>query len=363
MNVNFVGSDQGEKRLVDELSGDVDFVDYDSSNCAIIEIDSIDSLENFPEKFSMPTFFYITANKRTIKKIVEKISYYNIKGVLYLSSSKKEILDVLHRVMEGKKGLSQKHKEESYISKSKILAKAEKIPVLPVIASELIKLADDDAIGINQIVDKVKMDQGLTSVLLRLVNSSFYGIKQEIRSVEHASALLGLNNIKSVILTVSIREFYSKNFKFYKMSGMKMWMHSYNVARICDIVSKLRKDIDSNAMYLAGLMHDIGKTVLVDLLYEDVNNYEDEVKQTGYSHMDIGEIILTKWGIAKDIISAVKYHHIQTDKIFNSILYYANIIEGAHLVDDDIIFAFTENIDVDSTTLKTKIRVLKDETY
>jgi len=208
-------------------------------------------------------------------------------------------------------------------------------------------------------VEKIKMDQGLTSALLRLVNSPFFGFNQEITGIDRAAILLGVNTIKKLATAVSMKEFYEKNFSLYNTTGVKLWMHGYNVASICEYIASLKTSIDAESLYLAGLLHDVGKIVLVDFLTRKALTPDDEKEQTGYTHMDVAGIILTKWKISVKIVNAIKEHHHSPNfsrNDFNIILYYSNILDREKGINENLVKEFAEKLHVDYHLLLLRVR-------
>ncbi|MDY6820567.1 MAG: HDOD domain-containing protein [Deferribacterota bacterium] len=223
-----------------------------------------------------------------------------------------------------------------------ILSDSKKIPALPKTVFEIINIDDNDYDSLKKVVNNIKKDQGLTAALLRFVNSPLYAVPTRIDSIDRCIVLLGLNEIKRVVFSISIKAFYEKDFYLYNESGLRLWMHSYNVANISLRVGKSYKYLKNNSLFLAGLMHDIGKVFIVDYLYAPVKSYDDEKKQIGYTHMEIGAYILKKWGVSEDVVQAVKNHHHITDSIFNKIIYFANKLEKSDNVNNKIYDIFKE---------------------
>lgn len=353
MNIHYIGSQKELKTLENKLIGIVEFVDYDSAEVILIEINSLEALKELPKTFIKPTYFYITTEDPIILRYIND---YNIKGTIYAFFNKLLILKRLNISENTRKKAIITTKNNETISMDQIYAKADDIPPLPTIAQEILSLAKDDTLTMNKIVEKIKMDQGLTAAILRLVNSPFYGLTNEITSIERATVLLGLQSISRLTFAVSFRQFYMKNFSLYNTNGIRLWMHSFNVARLCEKLSKLKSGIDKDALYLAGLMHDIGKIILVDFLYKVTTSPTDEEKQTGTTHMAVGAIILKKWKIGHTIIEAVKTHHNIRNTPFNLILYYSNIIERMPKVENYVIEEMADKINVNKEMLLKEIQ-------
>jgi putative nucleotidyltransferase with HDIG domain len=335
-----------EKKLQDISN----FVDYKNCEIVIIEINSVESLKEIPKTFIKPTFFYITTED---PNILRYIGEYDIKGTIYSFFNKSLILKRLSILEEANNKVAP---TSFQVSKERIYAKADNIPPLPTIAQEILSLTSDDRLSMSKIIDKIKMDQGLTAAILRLINSPFYGLSTEITNIERAAILLGLKNIAKITFAVSFRKFYMKNFSLYNTNGIRLWMHSFNVARLCERLSRLKTGIDKDAIYLAGLMHDVGKIVLVDFLFKVTTSPVDEEKQTGTTHMEVGAKVLKRWMVGNIIVEAVKSHHHVTNNPFNLILYYANLIERMPKVESYVVEEMAGKINVDKDRLLAEIQ-------
>jgi HD-GYP domain-containing protein (c-di-GMP phosphodiesterase class II) len=283
LRIFYKGSKKEEIRY--KLSGKAIFVDVeDDADILILEISSSDSFNDLPRFFKKTAYFYLTSVDPSIKQFLDS---YNSTEILYSFYNRKMLLTKLNIIDAGENNLFNK---KMILTGREILKYAENIPSLPSTTFELIKLTEDDKLSMRDIVEVIKIDQGLTAALIRLVNSPLYGFVNEITSIDKAATMLGLREIKKVALAVSILPFYRKNFDFYGETGLRIWMHSYNVAKICTDVAKLENGINIDAIYLAGLLHDIGKTILVNFLYKDTRNYEDEKEQTPAYRTNLNKI-------------------------------------------------------------------------
>ncbi len=305
--------------------------DETQPDATIYEIDSVQTLFKTPKSFTNPAFLYITNNN---KELLDNVKSYAVNGLLFPPLTTVGIMSKITNLSLMKP--SKIKKEEHEVTRIKIIAKSESIPPLPALAQELIKLTRDDSTSITQLTDSIKMDQGISTAIVKLVNSPFYGIKQDISSIDRATALLGFNSIKNIAIASSMNSYYLKNFAMYKTTGNEMWKHSYNVACVAQIIGK-QLELDHDSLYLAGLLHDIGKVVLVDFIDKPVNYIEDEQNQIGFDHAEIGSTILEKWALASEVTEAVKTHHDFDANTFGKILYFANKIDNNKESADEII--------------------------
>ena len=207
------------------------------------------------------------------------------------------------------------------------------------------------------------MDQGISSKVIKLVNSPFYGVRKEIASIDRATMLLGFSSVKNIALAISLDQYYQKPFNMYKTTGQAMWQHAYNVALISSEIGKhLQQDCD--ALYMAGLMHDIGKVVMADFLVKEVECVQDEREQLGCDHAEIASVIMNKWSVAPAIVEAVKTHHDAGPELYGRVVAAANNIDHDKDNMDEYLYQLSSTYQIqDIDTLKESIQtILSDNT-
>jgi len=329
MKVLVIGSPESKSVFQKALSGHADITADKDADACVIEIADASSLFRLPKKFGIPTFFYITKKDR---QIIEGLKDFKISGIFFPPLKREDIV----KKLTGNAIPQDSAKDNEFDTlKAKIIAKAENIPPLPALARELVRLTRNDQTKMKDFVNQIKKDQGLSARIIKLVNSPFYGLRQEISSIDRATVLMGINTVKNLALAVSTESFYNKNFSLFKTTGQDIWHHSFVVARLCEAMGKAAGE-DEDALYLAGLMHDMGKTVIVDFLVKEVSGIEDERAQLGTDHCAVGELVLTKWSVVKSIAESVRMHHTPGRDKFCQILYYANRIHNSRRDEEEM---------------------------
>ena len=230
-------------------------------------------------------------------------------------------------------------------SLKQIISQVDALPSMPSIYSEIMEELQTPDASINKIGQIIAKDLGMTTKILQLVNSAFFGIPRHISSPEQAVSLLGLDTVKALVLTVGV---FSK-FDKIKLSGFsieKLWTHSTITGTYSKEIAKA-ENIDKNLIddsFMAGLLHDVGKLVLAssfsDSLIRIVDSsrdqnlsfYEAEYQILGTTHAEIGAYLLGLWGLPNSIVEAVAFHHMPQnfpDNIFNPLaaIHFADALE------------------------------------
>lgn len=201
----------------------------------------------------------------------------------------------------------------------KISENITEIPTLPKMVTRILDMMDDPEIKIEEIADTLLQDKVLTTRIIRLVNSVFFGIQRDISSVKDAIIYLGQNQIKNIVLTSSLFSvFPNRNQKF---DLIKLWEHGLGCALISRIIAVIAGYKDPEKAYLGGLLHDMGEIVLSQYYREEFDTVLDTVvkehiefhlaeqRMLGISHSDLAELFKEHWGFSDDITEVIALHH------------------------------------------------------
>lgn len=199
------------------------------------------------------------------------------------------------------------------------------IETLPAIApiSERLKLIKKMGESKDDLLATVRMDPVLTSKVLRLVNSAFYGLSEPVRSLEQALALLGAKTVQNLTLSTAVTGAMSFSYYGLRLTAETFWRHCLAVALGCQILADKKKvlaELDEFD-FMAGLLHDIGKIVFIHAkpdLYKVVLTQSREwgvslafVEQAyfGCSHDMVGGLLARKWKFDPAVAQALALHH------------------------------------------------------
>ena len=134
-----------------------------------------------------------------------------------------------------------------------------KILTIPTIVSRITAMMSTGTVSAAEIAEEISKDQILTAKVLKLVNSGFYGFRQPITTITHAMVLLGLDVVKTIVLTASVLDIVDAMNQY--MEGL--WEHSLGTARAAKLLAERLGMANPEEVALSGLLHDIGKVIVV----------------------------------------------------------------------------------------------------
>jgi putative nucleotidyltransferase with HDIG domain len=203
------------------------------------------------------------------------------------------------------------------------------IPTIPAVVQRINQMLQDPEAGVREIALVVAEDAPLAAKVLKIANSAYYGLREKCMSTQHAAAILGVRVLKNVVTQASVMNQYAgMDDGGIDLDGL--WRHSVLAAQSCQYLAKRcrgKLGITPDEFYVCGLLHDLGKIVLLDSLkakYVAVVQQSEaqnlplhvlEQQALGFDHTDVGFTIATRWGLPDAIAHAIQYHHGPEDQI------------------------------------------------
>jgi HD-like signal output (HDOD) protein len=194
------------------------------------------------------------------------------------------------------------------------------VPSLPSLYVSLTDALSQPDITVAKIAHIIKQDMGMTSKVLQLVNSAFFALPCHISSPHQAVSLLGIDNIRAVVLSVHV---------FSELEGSPnskvaaLWPRSLVTAVFARAIARAEHSAQrlEDDAFAAGLLHDIGRLVLASacsaqyvhvlesLRREKINLAQAELQTFGCTHAEVGAYLLGLWGLPESVVQAVAWHH------------------------------------------------------
>jgi putative nucleotidyltransferase with HDIG domain len=227
--------------------------------------------------------------------------------------------DDLKAAIERASDLNQSLKDKGL---RQLISCMQRVPSMPTLYLQIVEKLHDPEIGLDVIGDIIAKDLGMTAKILKLVNSSFFGLARQISNPAEAVSQVGAEMIKSLVLSVhAFSQFETTSVGGFSIAAL--WQHSQNTARLAQAIARMedseQKLVDE--AFVGGLLHDVGKLVLASNFPADyarivktgregtVPLITAEENTFGANHAEVGGYLLGLWGLPVPVVEAIAFHH------------------------------------------------------
>jgi len=229
-----------------------------------------------------------------------------------------------------------------------ILSRLHQLPTLPAVVQEVIASFQESNLDTSSLARKIAQDQGLSAKVLRVANSSFYGLSRKVGSIQESIIVLGFDTVRSLVLSAGMMK------AFPPVSGslfdrQAYWQRSFRVAALAkSLAMHLRQG--QQFAFTAGMFCDVGQLVLDMCLPQQFSGLlqrqaegatsllELERAELGFDHAEIGAELIHLWNFPQEIEQVARYAH-QPEKSpdFNPLVcmvYMADALENGDSIAD-----------------------------
>ena len=199
------------------------------------------------------------------------------------------------------------------------------LPTMPEVLVKLNEVMANTDASAADVAGVVSRDPAVSTNILRIVNSAYYGLQVRVASVSLAISVMGFNMTKKVALKAAVFSAFGKRReKIQHFDPVAFWKHAIYTgvaARVLGTASTVFAERHPEDLYIAGLLHDIGKIILMDktaprylaMLRKAVQQQrcetEVELEDFGFTHADVGSVLAIKWSLPEELAIAIRYHH------------------------------------------------------
>ena len=264
-----------------------------------------------------------------------------------------------------------------------VISSINDFPTLPTIYTKLVSLISNPRSTIQDVADVIIQDQATTVKLLKVVNSPLYGIQGKVTNVTQAIFFMGFNEVKNVVLSLSIMDLFSKVDDKGSNYLLGLWKHSIAVGVITRILGNKLGIRNTEDYFVSGIIHDIGtlfflysyrdiySRILVKSVETNVSVEDIERQIFSMTRHTVGEMIADKWKLPLNLKNVIRYHHIgiidgKTDELI-ACVHLANIIAkmiNLHYIQNPLIpvpnFQIWTKLNFEKNVLKNLFSVIID---
>ena len=230
----------------------------------------------------------------------------------------------------------------------KLIDSQGQLPTLPKVISRVLQLIRDPKTSASDIGKVISHDMALSTKILKIVNSAFYGFSKQISTVQQAVVIMGFNAIKSAVLGVSIINAIEtpKTKKNSYFNRKDFWEYAVGCGSAARVIAKKYAPSLAEEAFVAGILHDIGKIILDQFLHkkfieimekssiEKITFTQASEEILGFSDSKVAAFLLKRWNFPENLRRAVQFHQMplkvgREDKLLVSILHLSIILTKA----------------------------------
>jgi len=223
------------------------------------------------------------------------------------------------------------------------------LATLPEVTARIVNTVEDPRSTAAQLHKIIAHDPALVTRILKIVNSAFYGLPGQIGSVERAIVLLGLNAVKNIAVAASLGQMFRGTSLCDEYTAKDLWRHCIAVAVGARDLTKQLKLPMADEAFLAGMIHDVGILISMQLWPERVRQVCEVVKKTGrsfssieqeligFDHQQLGSVLAESWKFPSACQIVAGHHHNPEalggeNRMLLTIVYVADVLasQGGH---------------------------------
>ena len=194
-----------------------------------------------------------------------------------------------------------------------------KMPSLSTTVGKVMEICSRTDASPNELNKVISLDPVLTGQVLKLINSAYYSLVDKVTSLTRAITMLGMNTVKNMALSTAIIRSVAGSKKSKALPTQKFWAHSIGSAVSAKLLGEVKgvPVMEREELFLAGLLHDLGKVpfgdeyieVLNIARFEQLPLREVELDVLGIDHQEVGSMIADKWKLNNVITTCIGSHH------------------------------------------------------
>lgn len=208
---------------------------------------------------------------------------------------------------------------DDQITAKTLVDRTHDIVSVPYIYQRLREIVDDVRTSNRDVGQLISEDTGLSARLLRIANSSFYGSPSKVDTITRAVTVIGTRQVSDIVLATTVLDMFD-GIPWEHENMSSFWQHSIRCSVIARIFATYRREPNVERFFVDGLLHDIGRLVMLMQLGEDYwdiviyareNNLPYDVaerKVLGFDHCEVGGMLLKRWELPQHMVDAARYH-------------------------------------------------------
>lgn len=191
---------------------------------------------------------------------------------------------------------------------------------LPTCALKIMELARDSSAEADDLIEVIRSDPAMAMRIMRIVNSSYVGVRQSVGDLKQAVMLLGFREIRNLAMSAYVAPLFRETNGYGDYTRTGLWDHMVGTGIVAQEIAKVCGKVDPQEAYLAGLLHDIGLVMIdqylhrpfhliIDAVTPEQPAYQVERDFIGFDHAELGEYVAVQWKLPAHLTDAIGHHH------------------------------------------------------
>jgi len=200
---------------------------------------------------------------------------------------------------------------------------AVEIPPIPRVIAHVTHLLHKPDAGLREIGTALAQDPSLATQVVRIANSAYYGLEEPVLDIQRGAVILGMRTLNEIVWRAAVMSSFEQ-LDGHQLSLETFWRHSILTGQLAQWLttqSNLRLDLGPSDLYTCGLLHDLGRLVLLSAhreQYEEVlrlarsakvDSAAIETERFGFSHTQAGAVLACIWQLPQPLQDSIEFHH------------------------------------------------------
>jgi len=244
-----------------------------------------------------------------------------------------------------------------------IIKEIEDLKPIPQVASKVMSIAENPESSMHDLSDVIIYDTAVTTNLLKVANSAYFGLSEKVDSVHQAIVLMGMDQVSNLVLMSASSENLKDAQAGYDLEAGELWKYSVSSALIARELAEKKGAKETYLIFTAALIKDIGKVILNQYVkdsFDNINalvteqNYtfrEAEKEVIGIDHAELGGMVAENWNFSLKMVEIIRNHHLPQESSISefesSIVYMADTIcmmMGIGVGSDGLAYRFHQKV-------------------
>ena len=220
------------------------------------------------------------------------------------------------------------------------------LPAVPEVVTKIEEIMANRDSSMREFAQIIEIEPGIATKVLQLVNSAYFGLTTNVSSIQRATSLLGKELLREVLTMAAISNLMDKTLRGYGVGSRQLWRHSLAVAFGSKLIARKRYPALEGEIFTAGLIHDVGKIILDQHVYEQKKAFEmymgdceetflnAEKRILGFDHSEIASEFCLKWNLPEEKALAIRYHHHPSQSQGNILAYIIHMLDCMAMQND-----------------------------